>query len=305
MKVMDVLAADRRPRDILTDAAVGNALAADASLGCSTNTVLHLAAITDAHPGGPRVRPAAHQRGRRQSAAHLQDRAGRHAPHGRPVPRRRHPGGDEAADRGRAHGRHGAQRGRRHRRRGGGRRPRRLHDDRDPAPRPAPTTPPAAWPCSSATSLRTAPSSRRAPSPTRCSGTPAPRGSSRARRTRWRPSPQGDIADRLGPRHPRQVPKGAPGMPEMLSATSMLAGQGRDKDVALITDGRFSGATRGAAIGHVAPEAYAGGLIGLVHDGDTISIDIPARKPQSRRRRRGDRAVTRAASSRPSRRAQA
>ena len=72
-------------------------------------------------------------------------------------------------------------------------------------------------------------------------------------------------------------PKGAPGMPEMLSATSMLAGQGRDKDVALITDGRFSGATRGAAIGHVAPEAYAGGLIGLVQDGDTISIDIPAR----------------------------
>jgi dihydroxy-acid dehydratase len=72
-------------------------------------------------------------------------------------------------------------------------------------------------------------------------------------------------------------PKGGPGMPEMLSATSMLAGQGRDKDVALITDGRFSGATRGAAIGHVAPEAHAGGLIGLVQEGDTISIDIPAR----------------------------
>ncbi len=73
-------------------------------------------------------------------------------------------------------------------------------------------------------------------------------------------------------------PKGAPGMPEMLSATSMLAGQGRDKDVALITDGRFSGATRGAAIGHVAPEAQAGGLIGLIEDGDTIVVDIPARK---------------------------
>ena len=72
-------------------------------------------------------------------------------------------------------------------------------------------------------------------------------------------------------------PKGAPGMPEMLSATSMLAGQGRDKDVALITDGRFSGATRGAAIGHVAPEAQAGGPIGLVADGDIIAIDIPAR----------------------------
>ena len=66
-------------------------------------------------------------------------------------------------------------------------------------------------------------------------------------------------------------------MPEMLSATAMLAGQGRDKDVALITDGRFSGATRGAAIGHVAPEARPAAPIGLVRDGDTIVIDIPAR----------------------------
>ncbi len=72
-------------------------------------------------------------------------------------------------------------------------------------------------------------------------------------------------------------PKGAPGMPEMLSATSMLSGQGLGAEVALLTDGRFSGATRGAAIGHVAPEAQAGGLIGLVREGDTISIDIPAR----------------------------
>jgi dihydroxy-acid dehydratase len=72
-------------------------------------------------------------------------------------------------------------------------------------------------------------------------------------------------------------PKGAPGMPEMLSPTSALAGRGLDKDVALITDGRFSGATRGAAIGHVAPEAQAGGPIGLVVEGDTIAIDIPAR----------------------------
>ncbi len=72
-------------------------------------------------------------------------------------------------------------------------------------------------------------------------------------------------------------PKGAPGMPEMLTPTSALAGRGLDKDVALITDGRFSGATRGAAIGHVAPEAQAGGAIGLVRDGDVIAIDIPAR----------------------------
>ena len=72
-------------------------------------------------------------------------------------------------------------------------------------------------------------------------------------------------------------PKGAPGMPEMLSPTSALAGAGLDDAVALITDGRFSGASRGASIGHVAPEAFDGGPIGLVRDGDIISIDIPKR----------------------------
>ena len=70
-------------------------------------------------------------------------------------------------------------------------------------------------------------------------------------------------------------PKGGPGMREMLSPTSALAGIGLDRDVALITDGRFSGATRGASIGHVSPEAAAGGLIAYLKDGDTIEIDIP------------------------------
>lgn len=72
-------------------------------------------------------------------------------------------------------------------------------------------------------------------------------------------------------------PKGAPGMPEMLTPTSAIVGYGLGEQVALITDGRFSGATRGAAIGHVAPEAQAGGAIGLVEEGDMIAIDIPAR----------------------------
>lgn len=72
-------------------------------------------------------------------------------------------------------------------------------------------------------------------------------------------------------------PKGGPGMREMLSPTSSIAGMGLDKDVALITDGRFSGASRGASIGHVSPEAMAGGLIGLLKDGDEIYIDIPNR----------------------------
>ena len=69
-------------------------------------------------------------------------------------------------------------------------------------------------------------------------------------------------------------PKGGPGMREMLSPTSAICGLGLDKSVALITDGRFSGATKGAAIGHVSPEAAEGGNIALVQDGDIISIDI-------------------------------
>jgi dihydroxy-acid dehydratase len=73
-------------------------------------------------------------------------------------------------------------------------------------------------------------------------------------------------------------PKGGPGMREMLLATSTLAGSGLDKSVALVTDGRFSGATRGAAIGHISPEAMEGGPIAIVQDGDLIEIDIKNRK---------------------------
>ena len=73
-------------------------------------------------------------------------------------------------------------------------------------------------------------------------------------------------------------PKGGPGMREMLTPTSAIMGQGKGATVALITDGRFSGATRGAAIGHVSPEAAVGGPIGLVEEGDIVSIDIPAKR---------------------------
>ena len=72
-------------------------------------------------------------------------------------------------------------------------------------------------------------------------------------------------------------PKGGPGMREMLNPTSAIAGMGLGAEVALVTDGRFSGATRGAAIGHVSPEAAAGGTIGLVEEGDIITVDIPNR----------------------------
>ena len=70
-------------------------------------------------------------------------------------------------------------------------------------------------------------------------------------------------------------PKGGPGMREMLNPTSAIMGMGLGGSVALITDGRFSGATRGACIGHVTPEAASGGMIGVVEDGDVISIKIP------------------------------
>jgi dihydroxy-acid dehydratase len=72
-------------------------------------------------------------------------------------------------------------------------------------------------------------------------------------------------------------PKGSPGMPEMLAVTAAVAGAGLGNDVALITDGRFSGATKGYSVGHIAPEAFVGGTIALVEEGDTIRIDAAAR----------------------------
>jgi dihydroxy-acid dehydratase len=73
-------------------------------------------------------------------------------------------------------------------------------------------------------------------------------------------------------------PKGGPGMREMLAPTSAIVGVGRVNDVALLTDGRFSGGSRGAAIGHISPEAAEGGPIAVVRDGDQIEIDIPGKK---------------------------
>ena len=93
-------------------------------------------------------------------------------------------------------------------------------------------------------------------------------------------------------------PSGGPGMREMLSPTSAIAGMVLDKTVALITDGRFSGATRGASIGHISPEAAKGGLIAYVHEGDIINIDIPAgtitlnvEKEEIERRKKADKII--------------
>ena len=82
-------------------------------------------------------------------------------------------------------------------------------------------------------------------------------------------------------------PKGGPGMQEMLYPTSYLKSKGLGKVCALLTDGRFSGGTSGLSIGHVSPEAAAGGAIGLVEEGDTIEIDIPNRTHPPRRRKVG------------------
>jgi len=272
-KVMDVLAADLKPRDLLTEAAVGNALAADASLGCSTNTVLHLAAIaTEAGlefdlqsindvaarvPHICKLAPA--------GAHHMEDlyRAGGVQAVMKQLIDAGLMDGSALSVAGGTVGEAVAGA--------------RVVDDDVIRPLDG------AYHATGGLAV--------------LFGNLAPNGAV---------VKEGAVADEML-RHsgPAQVfesekdavaaiadgairtgsvvvirgegPKGAPGMPEMLSATSMLAGQGRDKDVALLTDGRFSGATRGAAIGHVAPEAFAGGLIGLVQEGDPISIDIPAR----------------------------
>jgi dihydroxy-acid dehydratase len=272
-QVMHVLARGLRPRDVLTGAAVGNALAADASLGCSTNTVLHLAAIaTEAGldfdlaqinevaakvPHICKIAPA--------GTHHMEDLY--------------HAGGIQAVmkrliDAGLMDGSALSV--------AGGTVGEAVADARvldDTVIRPIDDP----WHATGGLAVlfgNLAPSGAvvkegavademlRHSGPARVFESEADAVAAIAAR---------DIADGSVVVIRGEGPKGAPGMPEMLSATSMLAGQGRDKDVALITDGRFSGATRGAAIGHVAPEAHAGGPIAAVRDGDTISIDIPAR----------------------------
>lgn len=93
---------------------------------------------------------------------------------------------------------------------------------------------------------------------------------------------EGIAAGKIKPGHVMVLryegPRGGPGMPEMLSPTSAIQGMGLGREVALLTDGRFSGGTRGVCLGHISPEAAEGGPIALIHDGDRIRIDIPGRK---------------------------
>ena len=271
--VMDVLAAGLTPRDILTDVAVGNALAADASLGCSTNTVLHLAAIaTEAGLDFPlsRINDVASR------VPHLCKIAPAGTHHMEDLYRA---GGIQAVmkrlvDAGLMDGAALSVAGGTIAAAVAGAR---VTDDDVIRPLERPYH---------ATGGLAVLFGNLAPA-----GAVVKEGAVADEMLRHSGSAQVFDGERAavaaiagGAIRSGSVivirnegPKGAPGMPEMLSATSMLAGQGRDKDVALITDGRFSGATRGAAIGHVAPEAQAGGVIGLIEDGDTIVIDIPAR----------------------------
>ncbi len=273
MAVMEVLTKGLRPRDIVTDAVIGNALALDASLGCSTNTVLHLAAIaTEAGLEFPlqRINEVAAR------VPHLCKLAPASDVH---VEDLYHAGGIQALTK-------------------------RLIDaglmDGTAKTVAAATQADAVATAHVLDDEVIRPFDR----PHHATGglavlfgNLAPNGAV---------VKEGAVADEmLRHRGPAQVfeseteafaaisgdqirrgsvmvirncgPKGAPGMPEMLTPTSAIVGRGLDKDVALITDGRFSGATCGAAIGHVAPEAQADGPIGLVRDGDKIVIDIPAR----------------------------
>jgi dihydroxy-acid dehydratase len=272
-RVMDVLDADLKPRDILTDAAVGNALAADASLGCSTNTVLHLAAIaTEAGLDFPlqRVNEVA------AKVPHICKLAPAGEHHMEDLFRA---GGVQAVMRqllgaGLMEGSALSV--------AGGTIDEAVADacviDSEvirPLDRPYHATGGLAVlfgnlaPCGAVVKEGAVADEMLVHS--------GPAQVFESERDATAAIAAGRIRSGSVVVIRNEGPKGAPGMPEMLSATSMLAGQGRDKDVALITDGRFSGATRGAAIGHVAPEAQADGAIGLVHDGDTIAIDIPAR----------------------------
>ena len=142
----------------------------------------------------------------------------------------------------------------------------------------------------------------------RAAGAPSgPRASSTRRRRARRRSTTGVVQPGEVVVLRNEGPAGAPGMPEMLSITSAIVGRGLGESVALVTDGRFSGATRGLMVGHVAPEAVRGGPIAVVRDGDVITIDVDARTLDvaldGRGARRAPRRVARARAARHARRA--
>jgi dihydroxy-acid dehydratase len=277
MLVMDVLKKDLRPRDIMTEAAFMNALALDMALGCSTNTALHLPAIARElgltvdfdllNQVSAKTPNLCHLAPAGQDAIEDLDAAGG-VPAVMAELAKGHQGGAPLLDT-RVCTVYGC-----------------LHDALEQAQNKNPAViRPIDQPYSATGGLAA------------LKGNLAPQGCV-VKQSAVAPS----MLSHSGPARvfdgedaafdaimgnkikPGDVvviryegPRGGPGMKEMLGPTAALAGMGLDDSVALITDGRFSGASRGASIGHVSPEAAEGGPIALVQEGDTISIDIPAR----------------------------
>ena len=270
--VMDVLRRGLRPSEILTRKAIENGIACAAATGGSTNVVLHLLAL--AREAGVPLEIDDFDQHQRADAADRRPAAGRPLRRARPRSRGWHPARRAAARRGRqgarrrdhGHGPH-ARRGGRGRRRDAG-------------------------PGRGAPAERPAEGDRRAGDPARQPRARGLRGEGRGLRAHAAPRParvfeqeedalaavlEGSIreGDVLVIRN--EGPVGGPGMREMLGVTAALVGAGLGETVALLTDGRFSGATRGLMAGHVAPEAAARGPIAAVREGDTIAFDIDAR----------------------------
>jgi len=278
VRIMDLIRDGPTPRQVLTEAAIRNALAVDMALGCSTNTILHLLAIAreagvpmdlswveeagdripqlcKLSPVGPYHLQDLHEAGGIQAVAARLAEGGFIDPGVRTVYGHA-PGLPAAAA-------------------GGSR-----------SPGPTPVIRSLSDPYSRTGGLAVLRGSL-APE-----GAVVKQGAVAPEMLRHRgpavcfdgeeAATEAILAGRIRPGHVVVIryegPRGGPGMREMLAPTSAVMGMGLGASVALITDGRFSGATRGACIGHVCPEAAAGGPIGLVADGDLIVIDIPARR---------------------------
>jgi dihydroxy-acid dehydratase len=272
MLVMEVLKRDLRPRSVLTEKALMNALALDMALGCSTNTALHLPAI--AHEAGIGFDPDLLNR-----VSALTPNLCRLAPAGTDAIEDLHAAGGipavlaELAKRdlidGSAQTIYGVLAD-----------AYRDAENRDPRiirPIDDPYSATGGLAClrgNLAPGGSVVKRSAVAPSMLKHSGPARVFDSEEAA---FRTIMAGGIrpGDVIVIRY--EGPRGGPGMKEMLAPTAALAGMGLDDKVALITDGRFSGATKGAAVGHVSPEAADGGLIGLLEEGDTINIDIDGR----------------------------
>ena len=273
-KVMELLEKNIRPRDIVTAASLKNALSVDMALGCSSNTVLHLLAI-------------AHEAGIKVTLEDINDRS-----KATPQLVKLSPAGDTAlTDLDAAGGVHAVMR--------------RLADlsilEKDCMTVTAKTvgenikeaevkddevikTPEKAWSKDGGLAIlwgNLAPDGAVVKKGAVLPEMMVHQGPARVF-DREEDCTESLLAGRVKPGDVIVIryegPKGGPGMKEMLTPTATLAGLGLDSKVALITDGRFSGASRGASIGHISPEAAAGGMIGLIEEGDRISIDIPANK---------------------------